>query len=483
MFDSLSTFIQALRMTWRTQASSPLVVAGALLLPMLVGTCIHQQATALPPTSSSPQAAGDAVADAQNDSETQEPSVNHPTGSDAQPAASTKEVRLRHPPQEGVLGFDIALQDKDGHSMDALHRALKVAADKKGKARLLFYGASHVASDFFTGYIRKRLQSRFGDAGHGFIMPAHPWPSYRHLGIVMKSSKKLWQGHRVRANSTEVDDYGFAGMAVSASDPKAYAEIQAVKKGVQGRRFSQFELFYLQQPDGGSLDIRIDQRPMTRLNTRANAKAPGYWIHRLSDAFHRIELRVVGDAPVRLFGAAVERDEPGVVVDTVGINGARARYHLLWNDALYRDQLVRRQPNLIALAYGTNESGDDIPLETYEGRLRQVLQRIRAILPNASCLLIGPSDRPVRIRQKRTTRYEDRPRTQRVNNTQRRVAVEMGCAFFDVLAFQGGPLSMLQWVEAKPPYGAPDHIHFTRRGYERLGEVLLDAIMEGFERP
>jgi hypothetical protein len=34
-----------------------------------------------------------------------------------------------------------------------------------------------------------------------------------------------------------------------------------------------------------------------------------------------------------------------------------------------------------------------------------------------------------------------------------------------------------------PPFGAPDHVHFTRRGYERYGEVLLGALLEGFEAP
>jgi len=132
------------------------------------------------------------------------------------------------------------------------------------------------------------------------------------------------------------------------------------------------------------------------------------------------------------------------------------------------------------LAYGTNESGDDSPIERYEAKLREVVGRVREVVPEASCLLIGPSDRPVQIQP---GVFEDRPRTAQVVEVQRRVSKELGCGFYDLVAFQGGPLSMLEWSAADPAYGAPDHIHYTRRGYQRLGETLLEALMDGYSGP
>src|SRR5262249_15043498 len=126
---------------------------------------------------------------------------------------------------------------------------------------------------------------------------------------------------------------------------------------------------------------------------------------------------------------------------------------------LYREHLRHRNPDFIVLAYGTNESGDDEPLDQYEDALRRVVARIVETVPAASCLLIGPSDRPVRVG---SDLFEDRPRTAQVIQVQRRIAFEFGCGFFDLVAFQGGPLSMLEWVAADPPYGAHDYVHFTR---------------------
>ncbi|MEM7610011.1 MAG: hypothetical protein AAF411_32085, partial [Myxococcota bacterium] len=64
-----------------------------------------------------------------------------------EPDATRSGPRLLLPPRDGVPGYDIAIEDRDGQSMAALHRALRRAGSGEGQARLVFYGASHVASD------------------------------------------------------------------------------------------------------------------------------------------------------------------------------------------------------------------------------------------------------------------------------------------------------------------------------------------------
>ena len=387
--------------------------------------------------------------------------------------------RVLREPEEGELGYDISIEDRDGHSMDALHRALRRAERGEGQARLMFYGASHVASDLFTGHIRRELQRRFGDAGHGIILPAHPWPSYRHRDIDMESSRRRWASERVRASTREIGHYGVAGTYVETDRAGAWGRVSTAD-GELGANASLFDLYYLEQPEGGSFDVFLDGRRVRRVSTAAPGLQGGYATFRVPDGAHQLELRTIGDGRVRLFGVAVERETPGVIVDTLGINGARARYHLKWEDTLYREHLRRRQPDLVVVAYGTNESGDDVPIDRYEARVRRVMERIRETVPGASCLLVGPSDRPVRLAD---GTFGDRPRTHQLIAAQHRVAVELGCGFFDLVAFSGGPLSMVEWAAADPAYGAGDHVHYTRRGYERLGESLLAALLEGYTSP
>ncbi|MFW6050758.1 MAG: GDSL-type esterase/lipase family protein [Myxococcota bacterium] len=389
---------------------------------------------------------------------------------------------LRPPRPDERYGLPVAIEGGGSEPLQHFHQALERAAAGEGQARILFYGASHVASDTFTGPLRVALQQRYGDAGHGFVLPVHPWRSYRHMGVEIESNPKRWETLRIRAGASadDVDYYGLAGMAVETDRRGAFGEVRTAARGSVTGKASQFEVFYLKQPDGGELDVKIDGRRVGRIQTAAEAAEPGYATFRVEDGSHALRLEARGNGKVRVFGVAVERERPGVVLDTLGINGARARYHLLWEDSLYRQHLVRRDPDLAVLAYGTNESGDDQPLEDYERELRQVVARVRETVPQASCLLIGPSDRPVVLDE---GVYEDRPRTARLNAIQRRVAIEHGCGYFDLLAFQGGPLSMVEWAAADPPYGQADHIHFTIRGYRRLGDVMLEAFLEGFSAP
>lgn len=384
--------------------------------------------------------------------------------------------KLLQPPPTDALGLDIAIEDRDGKSMDALHRALARAEAGEGQARILFYGASHVAGDMFTGHIRRELQARFGDAGHGFVVPVHPWRTYRHKDINIDSDGKRWETQRIRVGDTEVQRLGLAGIAMMSTRPDSYGAVYTVQQGTHGRHASFFELYYKKHPSGGGMDVYIDGRKAQRISTRAPKVKTGYATFRVPDGSHRFEIRTLSKRPVWIYGLAVERDRPGVVVDTLGINGSRVRYQLLWDDEVYQEHLRRRKPDLVVLAYGTNESGDGSPIEDYERNLRAVIQRMRDTVPEASCLLIGPSDRPMQVEERV---FEHRERTARLIEVQHRVALEQGCGFFDLVAFQGGALSMVQWAANDPAYASQDHIHYTRLGYQRLGEVLLAALLDG----
>jgi len=175
---------------------------------------------------------------------------------------------------------------------------------------------------------------------------------------------------------------------------------------------------------------------------------------------------------VRLFGVVAETAQPGIVIDTLGISGARLSDSLRWDDASFIDAVQRRQPDLITLAYGTNEAFDSsLTIEAYEADTRRAFARLRRAAPGASCLFIGPFDLP-RARRAQLLRIVD---------AQRRLARENGCGFWDGLAFMGGVGTISSWVNAKPPLAAPDRIHLTRRGYVVAGTAIGDALLRGYD--
>ena len=397
----------------------------------------------------------------------------------AQPGSATASVpnAASAVPAEPPLWIAIPIVDPSAHAFDALDAALQRAERGEGQARIAFYGASHTADDMFTGPLRQRLQQRFGEAGPGFVALGKPWKWYRHAGIKIDVSKG-WKVFRIRARDPQQGIYGLAGYALDSGFGKpARAVIATHGNGALRGTVSSIELFYLEQPNGGHFTLFVDGARTKRVSTNARVVQPGYLKLELPDAQHTFDLRTEADGRVRIFGAALERAESGVILDTLGVPGTRVRDHLYWDDAVYREHLARRKPDLVVLAYGTNESGDDdVPVQQYEDQLRRVIARVHEVAPNASCLLVGPSDRP--LLDEVTGEWGPRPLTDAVIEVQRRVAAELGCGFFDVARFMGGQLSMLRWIAALPPLGTADHVHFTAAGYAKLAEVLYDALLQ-----
>ncbi|MEM6290450.1 MAG: GDSL-type esterase/lipase family protein [Myxococcota bacterium] len=353
-------------------------------------------------------------------------------------------------------------------------RELEAGRDPDGKVRVLMYGASHTDADIYTHYIRAYLRERFGDGGHGFVHVAKPWKWYGHVEMLTEGFDRWRTEHAQRRKGRDDGYYGLMGASLSATSKKAWGRVTH-RDGSVG---SNYELYYLSQPKGGSFKVFVDGAQHAKVSTKADAFAAGYYAIDLPEGAHSIEVRPVGNGEVRLFGMTIERDTPGIVVDTLGIGGTRASNMLRWSEDVWYDNVRRRQPDLITLAYGTNEANSGISRERYATRLRDVLTRLKTAAPQADCLLVGPGDFPKKGAE---GVYGPRESTSYILEAQREVALEMGCAFWDLRAFMGGEMAMVDWATATPAMAKKDHIHFTRRGYVRVGMGIVDAMMAGFD--
>jgi lysophospholipase L1-like esterase len=151
-----------------------------------------------------------------------------------------------------------------------------------------------------------------------------------------------------------------------------------------------------------------------------------------------------------------------------------ARTWLAWDRRLVTPAIRTLDPNLVVLAYGTNEAADtDYRMDRYAEDLRRVLAMVRASAPGAACLLVGPSDRAVEVTRGASWRVWGR--TAPVAEVQREVALSSGCSFWDWQQATGGPGSMVAWRMHDPPLAGRDLIHFTQAGYEESADRFLQA--------
>ena len=341
--------------------------------------------------------------------------------------------------------------------------------------RMSVFGASHTGGDFFTGELRRNLQARHGDRGHGFVFPAALYDGHRAHDINLCSSpgwRSDWVG---RKNSRWDGLHGFSGASVSTSDPLDFAWIETTRESPHGRSWDRVQLWALGQPGGGSLEITIDEADPIVVSTLRPRAELVHIVLDLPDGPHRARVRSQGDGEVRLFGITGERSTSGVLVDAIGIRGRTARTWIDWASELRDPGLQALDTDLIVLAYGTNEAADtDYAMWRYREELRQVLGIVRTNLPSAACILVGPSDRATVIAKGK--KYAVWGRTALVAQVQREVAPEFGCAFWDWQMAQGGPGAMLSWRAVDPPLAGWDYIHFTQAGYERSAALFLAAL-------
>ena len=331
--------------------------------------------------------------------------------------------------------------------------------------RILHYGDSHTAADEWTGALRSHFQSRFGSGGGGYSLAGRPWNSYRRLDL-RSFATRGWHSDGLVGRQGD-GRYGLGGVSISTTLPR---ESIALEAGCE-----QVEIYYLQQPGGGSLELYVEGQPTERISTEGEL-GPGYFGFSLPPGHHRFELRTLDRAPVRLFGWVTENNR-GVTYETLGINGAQASIILNWDEVLTASHLARRNPALIVLAYGTNEAGNrDWTSETYRAMFSALINRFRAAAPAASILVIAPPDREYRTRG----RWLPFDRLDMIIAAQRQAALESNCGFWDLRGKMGGKGSMRQWVLAG--LAQNDHVHFTTAGYRLLGDAVFHNVMDRYGR-
>lgn len=346
-------------------------------------------------------------------------------------------------------------------------------------ARVAHYGDSSVAADAITRTARRKLQQRFGDSGHGFILISRGKMHYAHADIQHRSNDG-WNMLSATRSQLSSGYYGYGGVQARGK-PGAFATFATTgeDEGV-GTHVSRFELYFQRFKRGGRIRLRVDNDKSSEevVDTRLETREDGFVSLSVPDGSHSLSLKVIGGRGVRLYGVALERDTPGVVYDSLGLVGARAQRLLNLRASHVAEQIAHRAPHLLVLGFGGNEAGNKwLNLERYEEELRAVIERMRAGRPEMGCLLFGPLDQGERNVRGRVVTIDKLPQ---IVEVQRRVALDVGCGFFDTYTAMGGKGSMGRWVRSRPKLASSDLRHATPEGYRVVGALYYKALLKAF---
>ena len=376
-------------------------------------------------------------------------------------------------------GMTEFIDDPHG-SMNHFYGSLLGSAKREPKAvtRIAVWSDSINGSDRVTSHLRSRLQARFGDAGKGYVVAAPGWQSQHHQDVRWRTHGG-WRVNIVNRGELTPGYYGFGGVVAANRSEGSRITFGTSSEG-PGSAVSNFDIYYQLFPSGGTFSVGIDGDTVTNVVTGAGQTIDGFQTLEMPAGEHEIEVSVV-DGEVRLYGAVLEVDRPGVVVDGVMLIGAFTRVLRNWDEEHIQSQIRQRAPDLLVFWLGGNDSvSESIPFQPrrYVEHFSEVIGRMRAGRPEASCLVISVLDSA----EEKGGSVRSRVRVPYVVSAQRDAANASRCAFFNGFRAIGGSGTMYRWYRHRPRLVSVDYRHLTIAGAQVFGSLLHRALLEGYDR-
>lgn len=318
--------------------------------------------------------------------------------------------------------------------------------------RVVHYGDSQIEEDRMSQQIREVLQARFGGRGVGLMPLAQTIPSRTvkqqlHMNgrMVQPQAIRRYMVYAPKRDQRADGLYGVMGQVAIMND--------SIVKGSE-------ELMAVCTPQD-------ERNRYTKWQILADST--------ISDS-------IVGDTvwlrgKGKVYGLSQE-SETGVIVDNIPMRGCLGLVFTKIDSAqlatFYREANVR----LIILQFGGNAIPSNRNPGTISGivkGLRQQVQYLRTLAPEASILFIGPSD----MLTQEDGEWITYPMVPYMDKLLRKMALEENIAYFSLYRWMGGAGSMRHWQEIG--LAGSDGVHFMRSGARKAGNAVANWIVDGMD--
>jgi lysophospholipase L1-like esterase len=363
--------------------------------------------------------------------------------------------------------------------------ALGATREQRGSLRILQIGDSHTAADLFTGEVRKELQARYGDGGAGYVDIGQPHPGVRS-GVLKTSVSDGWIYNALQKSGDASRFYlsGFDAEASRSGERLVFTSPQPMPYDV-------IEIEFVASPGSGSVDITLDDLPPIH-RSLVFSKRERIVERLLPDGsgprqISTLSITTTENKPVIVSSVSIVNKTYGVSYSNVGFPGATIDIVNKFDPRLFGHELQRINPQIVVLAFGTNEGfNDNLDLAAYRERYLNVIGMIRKNLPMARIILIGPADGN-RVsgprRAEAAENYEGScpwptpPKLRGVRDVQRQIAEDENLPFWDWSGIMSSKCGAHAWFTSTPRLMAADHVHFTAEGYRTSARAFAEFLM------
>ena len=171
-----------------------------------------------------------------------------------------------------------------------------------------------------------------------------------------------------------------------------------------------------------------------------------------------------------LYGVTLENQDPGICYHSIGVNGASVPSYLRCE--LFTKHLEIIKPDLVIFSVGINDAYDtQFTASNYEKNYDTLIKYFQTVSPNAALLFTTNNDSYFK-RKYPNKKAED------VRDVMKNLAAKYGGGVWDMYGLMGGLGSVRTWEKAG--LAKKDKIHFTKAGYETVGDLLFEAIIKSY---
>jgi lysophospholipase L1-like esterase len=371
----------------------------------------------------------------------------------------------------------IQLPDDDLTFFDSLFIDLNHCRDKNEVVHILHYGDSQIEGDRITAFIRQNLQERFGGGGPGLLPAVQVIPS---MTIEQTASEEV-KRYIISGNFVNRAPHNRYGIMGQVAEINGFGSITVRARNTKtayknSKDFSTIRLFVAQNSPGFQATLVLPKESIKR-SLKESSKRTRVLTWNLKNPVRHFTLHLSGSAEIT--GISID-EERGIAVDNIPLRGSSGLFFSQIDVNSILPALKELNVRLILLEFGGNmlpAIKGEKNVAGYKAGMAKQINYLQQIYPDAKIILMGPADTSV----KKNGRLQTAPFLEEIVQALKEAALENGAGFWNMYEVMGGRNSMIEWVANKPALAAPDYIHFTTKGAEKMGELFYQSLMNYYD--
>lgn len=381
------------------------------------------------------------------------------------------------------------IQYKDGViQLDKFFLALENVQETP--VRVFHFGDSQIEGDRMTGYLRNEFQKKYGGIGCGLLPLFETFPTFaikqkdsgnwkRHAVFFNKNKKSTHKRYGILANYSRFTPVIEDSLLNDSVSTKSWVSFSTNSKTYnRSGKYHNATLLYGYNNRDVVVKVFKDEKEVSIDTLKAN-NTPQEIEWKFLTSPESLSLEFEGVDSPDIYGISLDNSQ-GVHIDNIPMRGSSGTVFTKIDKELFRTQIENFNVSLILLQYG----GNTVPsikskkqVDDYGRWFQSQIKYLQRAVPNASIIVIGPSDMTEIV----DGVYQTRAFLEDVRDALKLAAFNTDCGFWDLYEVMGGKNSMISWVEADPPLAANDYTHFAPGGAKKITKLFYKALMNDYE--